>query len=34
MIKQKSKKNFYSAKLLKFQGDTKKNMAHYERINL
>ena len=34
MIKRKSKKNFYSAKLLKFQGDTKKNMAHYERINL
>ena len=24
MIKQKSKKNFYSAKLIKFQGDTKK----------
>ena len=23
MIKQKSKKNFYSAKLIKFQGDTK-----------
>ena len=24
MIKQKSKKNFYSAKLIKFQSDTKK----------
>ena len=27
MIKQKSKKSFYSAKLIKFQGDTKKHGA-------
>ena len=33
MIKGKSKKNVYSAKLIKFQGDAKKNMAHYEKTN-
>ena len=27
MIKRKSKKNFYSAKLIKFQGDAKKHGA-------
>ena len=32
MIKQKSKKKIYSAKLIKFQGDAK-NMAHYEGTN-